>query len=52
MEHQDKETVLELKEHNLDRFANTDFQLRSGMHIQDYKSQSRNFHFIDFKHEH
>lgn len=47
MEHQDKETVLELKEHNLDRFANTDFQLRSGMHIQDYKTQSRNFHFIE-----
>lgn len=47
MEHQDKETVLELKEHNLDRFANTDSQLRSGMHIQDYKTQSRNFHFIE-----
>lgn len=47
MEHQDKETILELKEYSLDRFANTDFQLRSGMHIQDYKSQSRNFHFIE-----
>lgn len=47
MEHQNKETVLELKEYNLDRFANTDFQLRSGMHIQDHKTQSRNFHFIE-----
>jgi chromosome condensin MukBEF MukE localization factor len=47
MEHQNKETVLELKEYNLDRFANTDFQLRSGMHIQEHKTQSRNFHFIE-----
>ncbi len=47
MEYQNKETILELKEYNLDRFANTDFQLRSGMHIQDYKLQSRNFHFIE-----
>ena len=47
MEHQDKETFLELKEHNSDRFADTDFQLRSGMHIQDYRQQSRNFHFIE-----
>jgi len=47
MEHQDKETILELKEHNLDRFAETDFSLRSGMHIQDYKSQSKNFRFIE-----
>jgi chromosome condensin MukBEF MukE localization factor len=47
MEHQDKETFLELKEHNFDRFADTDFQLRSGMHIQDYRQQSRNFYFIE-----
>lgn len=47
MEYQDKEAVLELKGYNLDRFANTDFQLRSGMHIQDFKSQSRNFNFIE-----
>ncbi|OFY85375.1 MAG: hypothetical protein A3F72_03670 [Bacteroidetes bacterium RIFCSPLOWO2_12_FULL_35_15] len=47
MANQDKETFLELKEHNVDRFADTDFQLRSGMHIQDYKQQSRNFHFLE-----
>ena len=34
MEHQDKETVLELKYHSLDRFANADQQLRlSLIHI-------------------
>jgi hypothetical protein len=47
MENQDKETFFELKEHNLDRFADTDFQLRSGMHIQEHTSQSRNFRFIE-----
>lgn len=47
MEHQDKETVLELKYHTLDRFANADQQLRSGVHIQDYKSQTRIFRFIE-----
>lgn len=47
MEHQDKETVLELKYHNLDRFANADQQLRSGVHIQSYKSQTRIFQFIE-----
>lgn len=47
MEHQDKETVLELRYHNLDRFANADQQLRSGVHIQNYKSQTRVFQFIE-----
>jgi chromosome condensin MukBEF MukE localization factor len=47
MEHQDKETVLELKYHSLDRFANADQQLRSGVHIQNYKSQTRVFQFIE-----
>ena len=47
MEHQDKETFLELKEYNFDKFAETDFQLRSGMHIQEHPSQSRNFRFIE-----
>lgn len=47
MEYQDKETFLELKEHNFDRFADTDSQLRSGVHIQEHSSQSRNFHFIE-----
>lgn len=47
MEYQNKETVLELKYHTLDRFANADQQLRSGVHIQDYKSQTRIFQFIE-----
>lgn len=47
MEHKDKESFLELKENHFDRFADTDYQLRSGMHIQDYKSQSRNYLFIE-----
>lgn len=47
MEYQDKETFLELKENNFDRFADTDLLLRSGMHIQDYRQQSRNFYFIE-----
>ena len=47
MEYQDKETFLELKGHNYERFADTDFQLRSGIHIQEHSSQSRNFRFIE-----
>jgi hypothetical protein len=47
MASQDKEIFLELKEDNADRFADTDFQLRSGMHIQDHPSQGRNFRFIE-----
>ncbi|RLD60090.1 MAG: hypothetical protein DRJ01_10255 [Bacteroidetes bacterium] len=47
MENQDKEIFLELKEHNYERFADTDFQLRSGMHIQEHASQNRNFRFIE-----
>lgn len=47
MEHQDKETVLELKYHTLDRFAKADKQLRSGEHIQNHKTQIRTFQFIE-----
>src|SRR5690348_11839246 len=47
MEYKDKETLLELKDYNLDRFADTDFQLRSGMHIQEHVSQTKNFRFIE-----
>lgn len=47
MEHQDKEIILELKPHNIERFASADHQLRSGMHIQNYKSQTRSFQFIE-----
>lgn len=47
MEYQDKEVILELKSYNLERFANADHQLRSGMHLQNYKSQTRIFQFIE-----
>ena len=47
MEYQDKETFLSLKTHNADRFADTDTQLRLGVHIQEHKSQHRNFRFIE-----
>lgn len=46
MEHPNKEYYLELKE-NPELFAETDFLLRSGVHIQDHKSQSRYFRFIE-----
>jgi hypothetical protein len=47
MEYHDKETFLTLKSHNSERFADTDFQLRSGVHIQEHKSQYKNFRFIE-----
>jgi hypothetical protein len=46
MEHTNKEFYLELKE-SPELFAETDFLLRSGVHIQDHKSQSRYFRFIE-----
>lgn len=46
MERTDKEYYLELKE-SPELFAETDFHLRSGVHIQDHKSQSRYFRFIE-----
>jgi hypothetical protein len=46
MEHTNKEYYLELKE-SPELFAETDFLLRSGVHIQDHKSQSRYFRFIE-----
>lgn len=46
MEHTNKEFYLELKE-SPEQFAETDFLLRSGVHIQDHKSQSRFFRFIE-----
>ncbi len=47
MEYQDKEIVLVLKYHTIDRFAYADQQLRSGVHIQNYKSQTRIYQFIE-----
>lgn len=46
MEHTNKEYYLELKE-SAELFAETDFLLRSGVHIQDHKTQSRYFRFIE-----
>jgi len=46
MEHTNKEYYLELKE-SPELFAETDFLLRSGVHIQDHKYQSRYFRFIE-----
>jgi hypothetical protein len=46
MEHTNKEFYLELNE-SPELFAETDFLLRSGVHIQDHKSQSRYFRFIE-----
>jgi hypothetical protein len=45
MEHTNKEYYLELKE-SPELFAETDFLLRSGVHIQDHKTQSN---FSDLK---
>jgi chromosome condensin MukBEF MukE localization factor len=47
MEYQNKEIVLELKHNDFGGFAKTDQYLRSGQHIQDYKSQKRTFEFIE-----
>ncbi len=46
MESTNKEYYLELKE-SPELFAETDYLLRSGVHIQDHKSQSRYFRFIE-----
>lgn len=47
MEHQNQESFLKLSYHNHDRFADADNQLRSGVHIQNYKSQIRNYQFLE-----
>lgn len=49
MEYQDKETetVLRLRQDDMDAFAKADHYLRSGVHIQNYKSQTRFFQFIE-----
>ena len=47
MEHQNKKSYLTLADNNFDRFADTDTLLRSGVHVQNHKSQSRNFQFLE-----
>ncbi len=47
MEHQDQETFLKLSTYNFERFAEADNLLRSGMHIQNHKSQRRIYDFIE-----
>jgi chromosome condensin MukBEF MukE localization factor len=47
MEHQNQETFLKLSTYNFERFAEADNLLRSGMHIQNHKSQRRIYDFIE-----
>lgn len=47
MEHQNQETFLTLSSYNFERFAEADNLLRSGMHIQNHKSQRRMYDFIE-----
>jgi hypothetical protein len=42
-----QEVFLKLSSYNFDRFAETDFLLRSGVHIQNHKSQRRIYEFIE-----
>jgi len=47
MEHPNQETLLTLSSYNFERFAEADNLLRSGVHIQNHKSQRRIFDFIE-----
>ena len=47
MEYQNQETFLKLSTYNFERFAEADNLLRSGMHIQNHKSQRRIYDFIE-----
>ncbi len=47
MEHQNQETFLNLSSYNFERFAETDNLLRSGVHIQNHKSQRKIFDFVE-----
>jgi hypothetical protein len=42
-----QEVFLKLSSYNFDRFAETDFLLRSGVHIQNHKSQRKIYEFIE-----
>jgi len=42
-----QEVFLKLSSYNFDRFAETDFILRSGVHVQNHKSQRRIYEFIE-----
>ncbi len=47
MEHQNQEAFLNLSTYNFERFAESDSLLRSGVHIQNHKSQRKVFEFIE-----
>ncbi len=47
MEHPNQETFLNLSVYNFERFAEADNLLRSGMHIQNHKSQRKIYEFIE-----
>jgi hypothetical protein len=47
MERQNQETFLKLSTYNFERFAETDNLLRSGMHIQNHKTQRKIYDFIE-----
>jgi len=47
MEHPNQETFLNLSPYNFERFAEADNLLRSGMHIQNHKSQRKIYDFIE-----
>lgn len=42
-----QEILLKLSSYNFDRFAEADFLLRSGVHVQNHKSQRRIYDFIE-----
>lgn len=42
-----QETFLKLSSYNFDRFAEADYLLRSGVHIQNHKSQRKIYDFIE-----
>lgn len=48
MEHPNQEAFLTLSTYNFERFAEADNLLRSGMHIQNHKSQRRIYDFIEY----
>lgn len=51
MEYSNQETFLTLSTYNFERFAEADNLLRSGMHIQNHKSQRKIYDFIEDNNE-
>src|SRR6478672_6480955 len=42
-----QEVFLQLSSYNFERFAEADFLLRSGVHVQNHKSQRKIYDFIE-----